>query len=172
MDTKLRYTFTPLNGRKPPFSRRKVTSVKIVGCMGITKMTCLTAWIQNIAKAAIPYIVISIIIVRITKYRYRILNREIKTRVGDIVGKVAEEIGICIENSTVSSDFSLHVFVSIPARREGYSSFSLLCSLCVCVDTHADTRNPGHIIKHSIGVIALAAIRASAPISTLPSLRR
>ena len=52
-------------------------------------------------------------IVWITKYRYKVMNSEIKTRVRDIVGQVAEEMGVYIENWVVSSDH-VHVFVSIP----------------------------------------------------------
>ena len=52
-------------------------------------------------------------IVWITKYRYKVLNREMKTRVRDIVGQVAEEMGVHIENGVVSTDH-VHLFVSIP----------------------------------------------------------
>ena len=52
-------------------------------------------------------------IVWITKYRYKVLNREMKTRVRDIVGQVAEEKGVHIENGVVSTDH-VHLFVSIP----------------------------------------------------------
>ena len=52
-------------------------------------------------------------IVWITKYRYKVLNREMKTRVRDIVGQVAEEMRVHIENGVVSTDH-VHLFVSIP----------------------------------------------------------
>ena len=76
-------------------------------------MTRLTVWIQNIAKAAIPYI-IRYHIVRVAKYRYTILNREIEVRVRDIVGQVAEEMGIYIDG--VVSSGRVHVLVSIPSH--------------------------------------------------------
>ena len=52
-------------------------------------------------------------LVWITKYRYKILGSEIKVRVRDIIGQVAEEMGVHIENAVVSSDH-VHIFVSIP----------------------------------------------------------
>ena len=52
-------------------------------------------------------------IVWITKYRYKVLTYDIKQRVRDIIGQVAEELGIKIENGVVSSDH-IHVFVDIP----------------------------------------------------------
>ncbi|MDM8569577.1 IS200/IS605 family transposase [Thiotrichales bacterium HSG1] len=52
-------------------------------------------------------------IVWITKYRYKVLTQEIKTRVRDIIGQVAEDMRVHIENGVVSSDH-VHIFVSIP----------------------------------------------------------
>ena len=52
-------------------------------------------------------------LVWITKYRYKIMNQEIKKRVRDIVGQVAEEMRVHIESGVVSSDH-VHLFVSIP----------------------------------------------------------
>ncbi len=52
-------------------------------------------------------------IVWITKYRYKVLTHAIKVRVREIIGQVAEEMGIKIENGVISSDH-LHIFVSIP----------------------------------------------------------
>jgi len=52
-------------------------------------------------------------IVWITKYRYKVLTHAIKLRVREIIGQVAEEMGIKIENGVISSDH-LHIFVSIP----------------------------------------------------------
>ena len=52
-------------------------------------------------------------IVWITKYRYKVLNHEIKKRVRDIVAGVAEEMGINIENGVVSWEH-VHLFVAIP----------------------------------------------------------
>lgn len=52
-------------------------------------------------------------IVWITKYRYRVLQGELKLRVRTIVARVAEELDIKIVNGVVSSDH-VHIFVSIP----------------------------------------------------------
>jgi len=52
-------------------------------------------------------------IVWITKYRYRVLTRNIKERVREIIAQVAEEMSIKIVNGVISSDH-LHIFVSIP----------------------------------------------------------
>ena len=49
----------------------------------------------------------------IKKYRYKVLNSEIKVRVPDIIGQVAKEMGVHIENAVVSSDH-VPIFVSIP----------------------------------------------------------
>ena len=49
----------------------------------------------------------------ITKYRYKVLTHDIKKRVRDIIGQVAEELSIKIENGVVSSDH-IHVFVDVP----------------------------------------------------------
>lgn len=54
-------------------------------------------------------------IVWITKYRYKILSREMKERVRELVAQVAEEQNIEIENGVVSSDH-IHLFVSIPPQ--------------------------------------------------------
>ncbi len=47
------------------------------------------------------------------KYRYKVLTYDIKQRVRAIIGQVAEELGIRIENGVVSSDH-IHVFVDAP----------------------------------------------------------
>ena len=52
-------------------------------------------------------------LVWITKYRYKIMKLEIKKRVRDIIGQVAEEMRVHIESGVVSSDH-VHIFVSIP----------------------------------------------------------
>jgi len=52
-------------------------------------------------------------LVWITKYRYKIMNQEIKLRVRDLIGQVAEEMRVYIESGVVSSDH-VHLFVSIP----------------------------------------------------------
>ena len=52
-------------------------------------------------------------IVWITKYRYKVLTHSMKTRVREIIARVAEEMGIKIENGVISADH-IHMFVSIP----------------------------------------------------------
>lgn len=52
-------------------------------------------------------------IVWITKYRYKVLTHNMKTRIREIIARVAEEMSIEIENGLISSDH-LHIFVSIP----------------------------------------------------------
>jgi putative transposase len=51
----------------------------------------------------------------ITKYRYKVLTRNIKIRVREIIAQVAEEMNIRIVNGVVSSDH-LHILVSIPPQ--------------------------------------------------------
>ncbi|MCC8418549.1 MAG: IS200/IS605 family transposase, partial [Rickettsia endosymbiont of Glossina mortisans submortisans] len=43
-------------------------------------------------------------IVWITKYRYKVLTRNIKLEVREIIGQVAEEMNIRIVNGVISSD--------------------------------------------------------------------
>lgn len=52
-------------------------------------------------------------IVWITKYRYKVLTSEIKSRIRDIIAQVSEEMEVKIENGVVSSEH-IHIFVSIP----------------------------------------------------------
>lgn len=52
-------------------------------------------------------------IIWITKYRYKALSTPLKKRVREIVGQVAEEMNVHIENGVVSSDH-IHIFASIP----------------------------------------------------------
>ena len=52
-------------------------------------------------------------LVWITKYRYRVMNHEVKKRVRELVAQVAEEIGVNILNGVVSSDH-VHIFAEIP----------------------------------------------------------
>lgn len=52
-------------------------------------------------------------IVWITKYWYKVLTRNIKLKVREIIGQVAEEMNIRIVNGVISSDH-LHILVSIP----------------------------------------------------------
>ena len=52
-------------------------------------------------------------IIWITKYRYKALSSPLKKRVREIVGQVAEEMNVYIENGVVSSDH-IHIFASIP----------------------------------------------------------
>ena len=52
-------------------------------------------------------------LVWITKYRYKVMTREIKERVRELVAQVAEELKVEIVNGVVSSDH-VHLLVSIP----------------------------------------------------------
>ncbi len=49
----------------------------------------------------------------ITKYRYKVLTKEIQIRVKEVIHQVAKEMGIKIETGVLSSDH-LHLFVEIP----------------------------------------------------------
>lgn len=52
-------------------------------------------------------------LVWITKYRYRVLQGNLRLRVREIIAQVAEEMNIKIINGVLSADH-IHVFVSIP----------------------------------------------------------
>ena len=52
-------------------------------------------------------------IVWITKYRYRVLQGELRLRVRTIIAQVADELGMKVINGTLSADH-LHLFVEIP----------------------------------------------------------
>ena len=52
-------------------------------------------------------------IVWITKYRYRVLQGDLRLRVRTIVAQVAEELDIKIINGVLSADH-IHIFASIP----------------------------------------------------------
>jgi len=52
-------------------------------------------------------------LVWITKYRYRVLQGNLRLRVREIIAQAAEEKGIKIINGVLSADH-IHVFVSIP----------------------------------------------------------
>jgi putative transposase len=52
-------------------------------------------------------------IVWITKYRYRVLQGDIRLRVREIIAQVAEEFGIEIVNGVLSADH-IHIFANIP----------------------------------------------------------
>lgn len=52
-------------------------------------------------------------LVWITKYRYRVLQGEVRLRVRSVISQVAEELGIEIVNGVLSADH-IHVFVFIP----------------------------------------------------------
>lgn len=52
-------------------------------------------------------------IVWITKYRYRVLQGDLRLKVRDIIGQVADQMGIKIVNGVLSADH-VHVFVEIP----------------------------------------------------------
>jgi putative transposase len=52
-------------------------------------------------------------IVWITKYRYRVLQGELRLRVRTIIAQTAEEMGINIVNGVLSADH-VHVFAEIP----------------------------------------------------------
>ena len=55
-------------------------------------------------------------IVWITKYRYRVLQGNLRLRVREIIAQVSEEMDIKIINGVLSSDH-IHVFVSIPPHK-------------------------------------------------------
>ena len=52
-------------------------------------------------------------IVWITKYRYKVLQGAIRTRVREIARQVCEELGVTIISGVLSADH-VHMFVSIP----------------------------------------------------------
>jgi putative transposase len=52
-------------------------------------------------------------IVWITKYRYRVLQGDLRLRVRTIIAQVAEELDIKIINGVLSADH-IHIFASIP----------------------------------------------------------
>jgi putative transposase len=54
-------------------------------------------------------------LVWITKYRYRVLQGELRLRVREIIAQVAEEMDVKIINGVLSNDH-IHVFVSIPPQ--------------------------------------------------------
>ena len=54
-------------------------------------------------------------LVWITKYRYRVLQGELRLRVREIIAQVAEEMDVKIINGVWSNDH-IHVFVSIPPQ--------------------------------------------------------
>ena len=52
-------------------------------------------------------------IVWITKYRYRVLQGELRLRVREIIAQVAEEMGLRVINGVLSADH-VHIFLEIP----------------------------------------------------------
>ena len=52
-------------------------------------------------------------LVWITKYRYRVLQGDLRLRVRTIIAQVAEEMGVRIVNGVLSSDH-IHIFAEIP----------------------------------------------------------
>ena len=52
-------------------------------------------------------------IVWITKYRFKVLQGNLRMRVREVIAQVADELGIKIVNGVLSSDH-VHVFVEIP----------------------------------------------------------
>ena len=52
-------------------------------------------------------------IVWITKYRYRVLQGELRIRVKEIIAMVAQEMGIKVVNGVLSADH-VHIFAEIP----------------------------------------------------------
>jgi putative transposase len=52
-------------------------------------------------------------IVWITKYRYRVLEGQLRVRVREIIAQAAEELGIKIVNGVLSADH-VHIFAEIP----------------------------------------------------------
>ena len=52
-------------------------------------------------------------IVWITKYRYRVLQGDLRLRIRTIIAQAAEEMGVKIINGVLSADH-IHIFASIP----------------------------------------------------------
>ena len=52
-------------------------------------------------------------IVWITKYRYRVIQGEMKLRIREIIAKAAQELGIKIINGVLSADH-VHIMAEIP----------------------------------------------------------
>lgn len=52
-------------------------------------------------------------LVWITKYRYRVLQGQIRIRIREIIAQVADELGIKIVNGVLSADH-VHIFAEIP----------------------------------------------------------
>jgi REP-associated tyrosine transposase len=52
-------------------------------------------------------------IVWITKYRYRVLQGEVRVRIREIIAQAAESLGIRIVNGVLSADH-VHIFAEIP----------------------------------------------------------
>lgn len=52
-------------------------------------------------------------IVWITKYRYRVLQGQLRVRVREIIAQAAEELGIKIVNGVLSADH-VHIFADVP----------------------------------------------------------
>ena len=52
-------------------------------------------------------------IVWVTKYRYKVLQGELRERLREIIRQTCSEMGVRIEKGVLSSDH-VHIFVSIP----------------------------------------------------------
>ena len=54
-------------------------------------------------------------IVWCTKYRYKVLSRELKLRVREIIRQVCQELGVEIHKGVLASD-PVHMFLSVPPK--------------------------------------------------------
>ena len=54
-------------------------------------------------------------IVWCTKYRYKVLSRELKLRVREIIRQVCQELGVEIHKGVLASDH-VHMFLSVPPK--------------------------------------------------------
>ena len=52
-------------------------------------------------------------IVWITKYRYRVLQGELRLRIRELIAQASEELGVRVVNGILSADH-VHIFVEIP----------------------------------------------------------
>jgi putative transposase len=52
-------------------------------------------------------------IIWITKYRYRVLQGELRLRIREIISQASEELGVKIVNGVISADH-VHIFAEIP----------------------------------------------------------
>ena len=54
-------------------------------------------------------------LVWITKYRFNVLNKEMKIRIGEITRQICQQLGVGIISGVLSSNH-VHMFVNIPPK--------------------------------------------------------